>query len=185
MSTAARPLDPRAWIIWAVAANLPPLVGRNPWPLAATLLAMLGVWAAWSAGAAGARWRPLLRLALVFGAVSVLFNLLTAHIGDRAIGELPESWPVIGGMLTLNALVYGLLSAMAIFSSWQSAPRSALPSIGARPCASSRSGWPRWLSPARWHGPTSRARPLPWSKSGKHRWHAVIARAVSVTLRRW
>jgi hypothetical protein len=97
-----RPLDPRAWIIWAVAANLPPLVGRNPWPLAATLLAMLGVWAAWSAGAAGARWRPLLRLALVFGAVSVLFNLLTAHIGDRAIGELPESWPVIGGMLTLK-----------------------------------------------------------------------------------
>jgi energy-coupling factor transport system permease protein len=115
-SHCSRPLDPRAWIIWAVAANLPPLVGRNPWPLAATLLAVLGVWAACSTGAAGARWRPLLRLALVFGAVSVLFNLLTAHIGDRIIGALPESWPVIGGVLTLNALLYGLLSAMAIFS---------------------------------------------------------------------
>jgi energy-coupling factor transport system permease protein len=112
----SRPLDPRAWIIWAVAANLPPLVGRNPWPLAATLLATLGVWGAWSTGAAGARWRPLLRLALIFGAVSVLFNLLTAHVGDRPIGELPETWPVIGGVLTLNALIYGLLSAMAIFS---------------------------------------------------------------------
>ena len=112
----ARPLDPRAWIIWAVAATLPPLVGRNPWPLAATLLATLGVWGAWSTGAAGARWRPLLRLALALGAVSVLFNLLTAHIGDRPIGELPEEWPVIGGVLTLNALIYGLLSAMAIFS---------------------------------------------------------------------
>jgi energy-coupling factor transport system permease protein len=112
----ARPLDPRAWIIWAVAANLPPLVGRNPWPLAATLIAVLGVWAAYSTGAAGARWRPLLGLALVFGVVSVLFNLLTAHIGDRVIGTLPESWPVIGGVLTLNALIYGLLSAMAIFS---------------------------------------------------------------------
>ena len=112
----ARPLDPRAWIIWAVAANLPPLVGRNPWPLAATLMAVLGVWAAWSVGPAGARWRPLLGLALVFGAVSVLFNLLTAHVGDRVIGTLPESWPVIGGVLTLNALIYGLLSAMAIFS---------------------------------------------------------------------
>lgn len=112
----ARPLDPRAWIIWAVAASLPPLVGRNPWPLAATLLASLGVWAAWSSGAAGARWRPLLRLALVFGAVSVVFNLLTAHVGDHVIGALPESWPVIGGVLTLNALIYGLLSAMAIFS---------------------------------------------------------------------
>jgi energy-coupling factor transport system permease protein len=112
----ARPLDPRAWIIWALAANLPPLIGRNPWPLAATLLATLGVWAAWSTGVAGARWRPLLRLAVVFGVVSVLFNLLTAHIGDRPIGALPESWPVIGGVLTLNALIYGLLSAMAIFS---------------------------------------------------------------------
>jgi energy-coupling factor transport system permease protein len=112
----ARPLDPRAWIIWAVAASLPPLVGRNPWPLAATLLATLGVWATWSVGTAGARWRPLLRLGLVFGAVSVLFNLLTAHIGDRPIAALPESWPVIGGVLTLNALIYGLLSAMAIFS---------------------------------------------------------------------
>jgi energy-coupling factor transport system permease protein len=112
----ARPLDPRAWISWAAAATLPPLIGRNPWPLAATLLAVLGVWAAWSAGAAGARWRPLLRLGLVFGAVSVLFNLLTAHVGDRVIGALPESWPVIGGVLTLNALIYGLLSAMAIFS---------------------------------------------------------------------
>ena len=45
-----RPLDPRAWIIWAVAANLPPLVGRNPWALAATFMAVLGVWAAWSEG---------------------------------------------------------------------------------------------------------------------------------------
>jgi energy-coupling factor transport system permease protein len=111
-----RPLDPRAWIVWAIAANLPPLVGRNPWPLAATLFAVLGVWAAWSVGAAGARWRPLLRLALVFGVVSVLFNLLTAHVGDRVIGTLPETWPVVGGDLTLNALVYGLLSAMAILA---------------------------------------------------------------------
>ena len=111
-----RALDPRAWLVWAAAASLPPLLGRNPWPLAATLLAVLGVWAAWSASAAGARWRPLLRLALVFGAVSVLFNLLTAHVGDRVVGALPRDWPIIGGPLTLNALVYGLLGAMAILS---------------------------------------------------------------------
>ena len=111
-----RPLDPRAWIVWAIAASLPSLVGRNPWPLVATLLAVLGVWAAWSIGAAGARWRPLLRLALVFGVVSILFNLLTAHVGDRPIAALPERWPVIGGILTLNALVYGFLSALAILS---------------------------------------------------------------------
>jgi energy-coupling factor transport system permease protein len=116
MPARPRALDPRAWLIWAVAASLPPLVGRNPWPLAATLLAVLGVWGAVSVGAAAARWRPLLRLALVLGAFSVLFNLLTAHVGDRVIGELPERWPIVGGPLTLNALVYGLLSAMAIFA---------------------------------------------------------------------
>jgi energy-coupling factor transport system permease protein len=112
----ARPLDPRAWLLWAVAASLPPLLGRNPWPLTATLLAVLGVWGAWSIGAAGARWRPLLRLALVFGTLSVLFNLLTAHVGDRVIVTLPESWPIVGGPLTFNALLYGLLSALAILT---------------------------------------------------------------------
>ena len=116
MSGRRRPLDPRAWLLWAIAASLPPLLGRNPWPLAATLLAVLGVWGVWSVGSAGARWRPLLRLALVFGTVSVLFNLFTAHIGDLVIAELPAHWPIVGGPLTLNALIYGLLGALAIFS---------------------------------------------------------------------
>jgi energy-coupling factor transport system permease protein len=113
---ASRPLDPRAWLIWAVAASLPPLLGRNPWLLLDTLIAVLGVWAAWGSGTAGARWRPLLRLALFFGAVSVLFNLLTAHVGDRVIMTLPETWPIVGGPLTVNAAIYGVLSAMAILS---------------------------------------------------------------------
>lgn len=109
-----RPLDPRAWMIWAMAASVPPLVGRNPWPLAATLLAVLGVWGVWGATGAGARWRPLLRLALLFGVVSILFNLLTAHVGDLVLLELPANWPIVGGVLTLNALLFGVLSALAI-----------------------------------------------------------------------
>ncbi len=116
LSHRARPLDPRAWMLWAIAASLPPLLGRNPWPLAATLLAVLGVWFAWSVGVAGARWRPLLRLALFFGAVGVVFNLLTAHVGDLVIGALPQTWPIVGGPLTLNALIYGLLGAVAILA---------------------------------------------------------------------
>ncbi len=116
MAARVRPLDPRAWMIWAAAASVPPLVGRNPWPLAATLLAVLGVWGVWGAGAPGVRWRPLLRLAIVFGVVSVLFNLLTSHTGDIVLGGLPAHWPIVGGPLTLNALIYGLLGAVAILS---------------------------------------------------------------------
>ena len=111
-----RPLDPRAWLLWAAAAVIPPLLGRNPWLIAATLLAVISVWAVWSPGAAGRRWRPLLRLAFVFGVVSVIFNVLTVRAGDIVIGHLPDSWPIIGGALTLNAFVFGLLGALAIFT---------------------------------------------------------------------
>ena len=117
MSRDVAALDPRAWLVWAVAASAPPLLGRNPFVLAATLLAVLGVRAAWSGGAPhAAPWRGILRLALVFAAVGVLFNVLTVHVGDRVIARLPEAIPIVGGPLTLNALVYGLLGAVAVLT---------------------------------------------------------------------
>jgi energy-coupling factor transport system permease protein len=36
------------------------------------------------------------------------------HVGDRPFAELPASLPIVGGKLTWNAFVYGLLSALAI-----------------------------------------------------------------------
>jgi energy-coupling factor transport system permease protein len=109
------PLDPRAWLLWGAAATLPPLVGRNPFVLAATLLAVVGVRAAWGAsGVVG--WGGIVRLAALFAAVGVLFNLLTVHVGERVLVRLPEALPVAGGPLTLNALVYGLLSGAAVLT---------------------------------------------------------------------
>ena len=110
-------LDPRAWLVWGVAAMLPPLLGRNPFVLLATLLAVLGVHAAWRGSAPSHRgWRGLLRLAFLFAAVGVLFNVLTAHVGDRVFARVPDAIPIVGGPLTLNALVYGLLSAIAVLA---------------------------------------------------------------------
>lgn len=112
-----RLLDPRAWLLWGAAASLPALVGRNPFVLAATMLAVLGVRATWARG--GVRsggWATLVRLALVFAAIGAIFNLLTVHIGDRVLLRVPDVAPVVGGPLTLNALVYGLLSGAAILT---------------------------------------------------------------------
>lgn len=110
-------LDPRAWLVWALAASLPPLLGRNPWLLGATLLAVLGVRAAWAAATpSAASWQGLARLAALFAAVGVAFNLLTVHAGDRVLVRLPVGVPVVGGPLTLNALVYGLLSGAALLT---------------------------------------------------------------------
>ena len=115
MSGRREPLDPRAWLLWGAAASLPPLVGRNPLVLAATLLAVLGVRGAWGAGA-GPGWGGIVRLAALFAAVGALFNLLTVHLGDRPFARLPAALPIVGGELTLNALVYGLLSGAAVLT---------------------------------------------------------------------
>jgi energy-coupling factor transport system permease protein len=113
-------LDPRAWLLWGVAASLPPLLGRNPWALAASLLAALGVWAAWVGGERGnprlASWATLARWAALFAAVGAVFNLLTVPVGDVVLVELPPGVPLLGEVMTLNALVYGLLSGLALIT---------------------------------------------------------------------
>lgn len=107
-------VDPRAWLLWAAAAAIPPLIGRNPFVLTAVILAVVGVRAAWAPAAAGlAAWGGILRLAIVFSAVGVLFNVLTVRAGDRPFARIPAAVPLLGGSLTVNALVYGLLGATA------------------------------------------------------------------------
>ncbi|MGH2531840.1 MAG: energy-coupling factor transporter transmembrane component T [Thermomicrobiales bacterium] len=115
MSGAQPTLDPRAWLIWGAAASLLPLLGRNPFALAAALLVVVSVRAAWSGrGRPIASWSWLVRLAAISALIGVLFNLLTYHGGDRELARLPEGWPIVGGALTLNALIYGFLSGWAL-----------------------------------------------------------------------
>lgn len=110
-------MDARAWLLWGLAASLVPLLGRNPWPLLATLLAVLGVRAAWASGRPGAAsWGTLLRLAAFFAAFGVLFNVLTVPVGDRVLVRVPDGVPIVGDVLTLNALAYGVLSGLALLT---------------------------------------------------------------------
>ena len=110
------PIDSRAWLAWAGAAMLPALVGRNPLILLELLAIVVIVHIVWSGagGVSGIRW--FVRIAAVFTAVSVVFNVLTVHAGTTVLARLPQHWPVIGGPLTLNALAYGLASGLALFT---------------------------------------------------------------------
>ncbi len=108
-------LDPRAWLAWAVAASLVPTLGRNPVALGATLVVVIAVREAWRPWARQvASWSLIVRMALIFAFVGVLFNVLTYHGGDRAFLELPDWLPIVGGAITLNALVYGVASGLAL-----------------------------------------------------------------------
>jgi len=110
-------LDPRAWLAWAVAASLPPTLGRNPIALGATLIVVIAVREAWKPWAREvASWSIIVRMAMIFALVGIVFNILTYHGGDRAIVELPGWLPIVGGSLTLNALLYGTLSGLALLT---------------------------------------------------------------------
>jgi energy-coupling factor transport system permease protein len=108
-------LDPRAWLAWGLAASLPPLLGRNPFPLVATLLVVVGVRMVWAAHAPRVgSWSGIVRLAAIFAAVGVLFNALTVRSGDRVLITVPDPVPLLDGPITLNALVFGILSGLAL-----------------------------------------------------------------------
>jgi energy-coupling factor transport system permease protein len=108
-------LDPRAWLVWGAAASLPPLLGRNPFPLVATLIVVIGVRAAWAGhNPRVASWSGIVRLAAVFAGIGVLFNVLTVRAGDRVLVDVPDTVPILDGPITLNAFVFGVLSGLAL-----------------------------------------------------------------------
>lgn len=114
MASIDRRLDPRAWLIWGAAASLPALLGRNPFPLALVLIVATVVRLAWMGPAPSVvNWAVVARLIGLFTAIGVLFNVLTVRSGDRVIARIPNAVPLVGGAITLNALIYGLLSALA------------------------------------------------------------------------
>ena len=106
------------WLTWAAHASIAVAVTRHPLYLTLAFLAVTTCYLAVE------RRRPLghpptrlpLRIGLIVASVTVTFNALTAHVGDRVLFRLPASLPIIGGPLTLNAVIYGLLTATALMT---------------------------------------------------------------------
>jgi energy-coupling factor transport system permease protein len=104
-------LDSRTWLVWGIAASFPALVSRNPFLLVELLVIVLMI--RMLVHVPG-EWNWIIRIATVFAAISILFNVLTVHSGDKVISSLPSGWPIVGGDLTWNALIYGAVSGVAI-----------------------------------------------------------------------
>lgn len=104
-----------AWLLWLLAAAF--LALANTQPLHSILLIV-------SAGAvflaAGRRhplrtgWRALLGAALWAWGIALAFNLLFSHSGAHVLFELPRNWPLVGGPITLEALLYGLANGASL-----------------------------------------------------------------------
>jgi energy-coupling factor transport system permease protein len=107
----------RAWLLWGVAAGFAVIVTRNPLYLSLAFVSIVAVYLSLDRRSAlGIAWGTILRIGAVIALISVLFNVLTVHVGDLVFARLPAAIPVFGGPLTVNAALYGVVSGMALIN---------------------------------------------------------------------
>ncbi len=119
------PLEQRdhvaAWLLWLLAAGLPALTTRHPAYILLLLLATVVVRASLPQHSPTLQgWRFFLRAGLLLWAITVPLNALTVHYGETVLAVIPRTLPLlgrlIGGPITLEAVVYGFLSGLGLLT---------------------------------------------------------------------
>jgi energy-coupling factor transport system permease protein len=107
-------MNAKAWTIWVVAAAVTAMIARNPMYASIVLLVSLLVMATFGRPNREAG-LPLMRLAVIFLLASSVYNALFVHAGETVLIELP-SWPLIGGPITLEAIVEGASNGLTLLT---------------------------------------------------------------------
>lgn len=112
--TAPLILHPLTWVAWLAGVLTLIALTRNPLYLTVLLLLLL-----FSSSVLAQRIgrAPLIapgRFALWAILLTAAFNLLTARYGTTVLVALPDSWPLIGGALTLEGLATGAINGLAL-----------------------------------------------------------------------
>jgi energy-coupling factor transport system permease protein len=108
-------LHPVAWVGWLVAAIAALSVTRNPLHLILVILCIAIVYVTVSSTEdAPYQLTSPFRFAGVVVLLSVLFNAATVHLGDTVLLHLPEGLPIIGGPITMEAVVFGLTNGLVL-----------------------------------------------------------------------
>jgi energy-coupling factor transport system permease protein len=102
---------------WLVAAALPAFTLRNPLYLSLVLGA---AWLVYSAlgrtTPVGSSWGSFIKLGLLVFALTIPFNALSIHLGQIVLFRLPAGWPIVGGPITVEAVIAGAVSGLALLT---------------------------------------------------------------------
>ncbi len=110
-----RVLHPYAWLAWLAAAALPALSTRNPLYLSLVLLAVGVVYDTMGRRSPMAQnWGAFVRFSAYLWLLTIPFVALLNHHGAIVLFRLPANWPLVGGPITLEALLYGLTGGLAL-----------------------------------------------------------------------
>ena len=108
-------IHPGAWVVWLLATVAALLSTRNPVYLAVILLCIAATLRAGRALAFSPQFPlSLWRFGLIVITLSAAFNGLMSHFGQTVLFTLPASIPLIGGAVTLEAVVYGALNGLVL-----------------------------------------------------------------------
>lgn len=108
-------LDSRVWLLWGLCAMVPMLVSRHPLVVLEMLAIVLAVRLVWADRLVHG-WGWIARVAGVFVLVGVVFNALSVSAGNQVLVRIPDAVPLIGGAITLNAIVYGFVTGFAMLT---------------------------------------------------------------------
>ena len=105
----------KAWIIWLVVTTVLLLTTRNPVYLFIILGVVLTLGTLMAKQKTQQPWlKPNLRFLVTMLVLSALINTLFTHVGESVLFTLPDQWLLIGGDITLESLVYGLINGLVI-----------------------------------------------------------------------
>jgi energy-coupling factor transport system permease protein len=106
-----------SWVAWLVAAAVPAFTVRNPLYLALVLGAAWIVYIALGRTTpTGSSWGSFVKLGTFLLALTIPFNALSMHLGQIVLFRLPQSWPIIGGPITLEAIIGGAVNGLALLT---------------------------------------------------------------------
>ncbi len=106
-------LHPLTWVLWLATAVAAASLTRNPLYLLLLLL-MLALVAEVERTPGQARPLDPILFAGFTVVVGAFFNALTTHYGDTVMLRLPAGWPLVGGPITYEALVYGMTNGLVL-----------------------------------------------------------------------
>jgi energy-coupling factor transport system permease protein len=106
-----------AWVAWLLAAIVPVFILHNPLYLALVLGAAWIVYATLGRTTpVGSSWGGIIKIGLFFLILTIPFNALFIHVGRIVLFRLPEGWPLVGGAITLEAIIAGVVNGLALFA---------------------------------------------------------------------
>lgn len=106
-----------SWLAWLVAAAVPAFTLGNPLYLALILGAAWIVYTVLGrTSPLGSSWGSFVKLGILLFALTIPFNAFSIHAGQIVLIHLPARWPIIGGPITLEAVIAGAVSGLNLLA---------------------------------------------------------------------